>query len=123
MDFEISNYTTEELHSLIGLEDHNNHTEEELLEAVNTKIKEYESKNELEFKDFFMNIRKYLLDDAYISSDQDSLLIRNEPNLEAGKQINVSSKKGELNPNYKNNTKRIVNLDTSYRQNSFPVKN
>jgi len=123
MDFEISNYTTEELYSLIGLEDHNNPTEGEILEAVNAKIKEYESKNEMELKEFFINIRKYLLDDAYISSNQDSLLIRNEPNVETGKQINVSSKKGELNPNYKNNTKRIVNLDTSYRQNSFPVKN
>ena len=77
MDFEISNYTIEELHSLIGLEDKNTPSEEEVLEAVNTKIKEYESKNEMEFKEFFINIRKYLLDEAYISSDQDSLLIKN----------------------------------------------
>ena len=123
MDFEISNYTIEELHSLIGLEDNNTPSEEELLEAVNTKIKEYESKNEMEFKEFFINIRKYLLDEAYISSDQDSLLIKNEPDIKTNKQINVLYKKGELNPNYKNNIKRTVNIDTSYRQNSFPAKN
>tara|TARA_Y100000816_G_C26107714_1_gene589278 strand:+ start:1528 stop:2895 length:1368 start_codon:yes stop_codon:yes gene_type:complete len=123
MDFEISNYTIEELHSLIGLEDNDNPTTEEILEAANTKINEYESKNEMEIKDFFVNIRKYLLDKAYISSDQDSLLINNETDVKAGKFVSVSSKKGELNPNYKNHIKRILNIDTSYRQNSFPVKN
>ena len=32
MDFEISNYTTEELRSLIGLEDNDNPSEDEILE-------------------------------------------------------------------------------------------
>ena len=61
MDFEITNYTTEELHTLIGLEDNDNPTEEEVLEAVNTKIKNSSSLDKI-----FNAIKNISLIDNYV---------------------------------------------------------
>ena len=120
MDYNVENYSIDELYQLIGLDTTEIIDNSIINEASDVLIKKYNMENNPDLKNFFINVRKKLLDDTYKSENQETIIIQNEENNKIGDDITVQNVKG--NPNFNNIIKRMVNIDTSFRVNSFPVK-
>lgn len=96
MDFDVSNYTDEELAQLINITELD---EGAIHVAVDQQIAKH-SKNK-EYVQFFKDIR-----DKLINS------VKEEP---AAKTIQVEVKKGTINPDLKTTVTRLINVDSSHR--------
>jgi len=95
MDLDVSNYTIQELSSLIGIEKLG---VEEIKQAIVQQKKEHPSKKSI---DFFNSIQERLLKE-----------VKEEP---VQKTISVEIKKGNINPDLKTTITRLINIDSAYR--------
>ncbi len=120
MDYNVENYSIDELYELIGLDTTEIIDSSTINEASDVLIKKYNMENKEDLKNFFINVRKILLDETYKSENQETIIIQNEENNKIGDDIIVQNVKG--NPNFNNIIKRMVNIDSSFRLNSFPAK-
>ena len=109
MDYNVENYSIDELYELIGLDTTEIIDSSTINEASDVLIKKYNMENKEDLKNFFINVRKILLDETYKSENQDTVIIQNEENNKIGDDITVQNVKS--NPNFNNIIKRMVNID------------
>ena len=80
MDYNVENYSIDELYELIGLDTTEIIDSSTINEASDVLIKKYNMENKEDLKNFFINVRKILLDETYKSENQDTVIIQNEEN-------------------------------------------
>jgi len=117
MDYNTDNYSINELYELISLDAEQEITTETIHNATDKLIKYYNERNDEELKNFFIKIKKILLDDIYVSNNEETILIKEE---KIGNDITLQDIKS--NPNFNNIIERMVNIDSTFRSNSFPHK-
>ena len=115
MDYNTDNYSITELYELISLDAEQEITTESIHNATDKLIKYYNERNDEELKNFFIKIKKILLDDIYVSNNEETILIKEE---KIGNDITLQDIKS--NPNFNNIIERMVNIDSTFRSNSFP---
>ena len=115
MDYNTDNYSINELYELISLDAEQEITTESIHNATDKLIKYYNERNDEELKNFFIKIKKILLDDIYVSNNEETILIKEE---KIGNDITLQDIKS--NPNFNNIIERMVNIDSTFRSNSFP---
>ena len=115
MDYNTDNYSINELYELISLDAEQEITAETIHNATDKLIKYYNETNDEELKNFFIKIKKILLDDIYVSNNEETILIKEE---KIGNDITLQDIKS--NPNFNNIIERMVNIDSTFRSNSFP---
>lgn len=118
MDYNTDNYSINELYELISLDMEEEITAENITNATDNLIKNYNDANDEDLKNFFIKIKKILLDDIYVSSNEETILIKEE---KIGNDITLQNVKS--NPKFDNIIERMVNIDSTFRLNSFPLKN
>lgn len=118
MDYNTDNYSINELYELISLDTEQEITAESITNATDILIKKYNDANDEDLKNFFIKIKKILLDDVYVSSNEETILIKEE---KKGNDIDLQNVKS--NPKFDNIINRMINIDSSFRLNSFPSKN
>ena len=117
MDYNTDNYSITELYELISLDAEQEITTETIDNATDKLIKYYNETNDEELKNFFIKIKKILIDDIYVSNNEETILIKEE---KIGNDITLQDIKS--NPNFNNIIERMVNIDSTFRLNSFPHK-
>ena len=117
MDYNTDNYSITELYELISLDTEQEITTETIDNATDKLIKYYNETNDEELKNFFIKIKKILIDDIYVSNNEETILIKEE---KIGNDITLQDIKS--NPNFNNIIERMVNIDSTFRLNSFPHK-
>ncbi len=117
VDYDVSNYSLEEMYELIGLNMEDELTSDIITIEADLLIKKYNEENNESLKNFFINVKKILLDDIYVSNNEETLIISEE---NPGNDITLQNVK--KNPKFDNVIKRMVNIDSAYRLNTFPLK-
>ena len=146
IDTNINNYTSDELLEILQLDEPNKNDVEEI---TNNLIFKYENDDNDELSNFFKLVKEKLLNELFLENEeisdefnednliQDSdetssifdseLITTNIPDLyntqikEPEKTFTLENTKGILNPNLQNKTTRLVNIDSKFRQNIFPI--
>lgn len=156
MDTNIDNYTTDDLLTILDLDDEPN--QHEILESTNELITKYETIDQ-NISNFFIDVQNKLMDDLFPSNypppnEEDpparnvwyeneqipqsnptqaakitdrnqqvgffntpSGTVMNQNQLGINNSVNIPVAQGNINPNLKNTTVRIVNIDSSFRTN------
>jgi hypothetical protein len=141
MDYNIDNYTVQELLAILELDDPV--TKDDILEVTNQYIDRFTEENQPQVKDFFQSIQDKLLNnqteewikyqvlpqkDDQVQKDKntdrnqkvevydDNHMPMNREQLGINNTYNVPVAQDVLNPNLKNVTSRFINLDSQFRQ-------
>lgn len=146
MDLNVNNYKKHELIDILELEEEP--TYENIENKTNSYIQKFSKENNIEYSQFFIDIKNKLLEEYSISSDSsddenddiqyenlqqsnnldrtnNSIIINNDHNVIDKKMLDIKEskpipiKEGNLNPNLKNIINKILNIDSFYRQNSI----
>lgn len=67
MDYNVDNYTIDELNAILSLEDP---TEDEIIDTTNQYIEQYETKGDIQMSTFFQDVQTKLLQNANDTSDE-----------------------------------------------------
>ena len=121
MDYDITNYSIDELYELLELDKEDIMDYITITNKADELIKKYNSQNNEKLKNFFIDVKKKLLDYLYTSSNQETLIIQNNDD-ENDNGIDIELKNIQNNPKFDNTIKRMINIDSSYRLNSFPLQ-
>jgi len=167
LDLNVDNYTTQDLLDLFGLDDKDNITDSDIIEASNPLIFKYTKDNEYDYANFFQQAQNALLEaldddetnvntniqnneDTQIGNlwqneypsqantdpnqadkvtdrkqqigifEQDGNFVMSKNQLGVSNTYNVPVAQGQLNPNLKNTTTRLINIDSQYRDIIIP---
>jgi hypothetical protein len=167
IDLNVNNYSQEDLLELLSLNDTEQVTYDDIIDASTPLINKYTSDDNYDLSNFFQQVQNQLLEDIDITDADDSNNIKNNSTSQLGalwQNQNVSQKafdpvqankttdrkhqvqifnqddhfimnrnqlginnsnfvpvsQGQLNPNLKNTTTRLVSIDSQYRENIFP---
>jgi hypothetical protein len=123
-DFNVDNYTNEEL--LVILELENPPLEKEIIESTNVYIMKFKTENNPKMVAFFTEIQQKLLEEynhpekKFESDITDKILPDKNPRSknDSGNSFTVAVKQDKLNPNLENTTSRLIHIDSLYRQSS-----
>lgn len=132
MDLNIDNYTLDELFRIFELDKNNIHIDEKIIqEKLNSKIDNLKKANINELSEISEN-KAQLIDFFYkcfiklnnsINEKKNDLIIQdnhfliNQKNNNVQEMINVDYKKGIINPLQINTLKKIININSKFREN------
>jgi len=169
IDLNVDSYTQEDLLSLLDLNDEEDVTHQDILDASNPLINRYTKEDDYDLANFFQGVQNRLLQDVGDVEDEDdtdndeqlkestqlgnlwSNQYKSQENTDPNQADRVTDRKhqvnifeqdgkqimnknqlgvtnayvlpvaqGQLNPNLKNTTTRLVNIDSQYRDGIFP---
>ena len=146
IDFDINNYTDEELYQLVDLTD--DATKDQIYNKTNDRIQKYVKENKPKYYNFFISIQNRLLQLLEADSDSGGSFIETEyePNnvidrhlvnrknyakvvdenndhyvlrrerLKVGQGKSIPVVQGQMNPTLRNMKKQLINVDSHYRE-------
>ena len=123
-DFNVDNYTNEELLTILELE--NPPLEKEIIESTNVYIIKFKTENNPKMATFFSEIQEKLVreyntsEEKFESDITDKILPSTNPRVQndSANNFSVAVKQDKLNPNLENTTTRLIHIDSLYRQSS-----
>tara|TARA_B100000508_G_scaffold110279_1_gene88471 strand:+ start:398 stop:1783 length:1386 start_codon:yes stop_codon:yes gene_type:complete len=121
-DYDVDNYTSEELYELLKLDTSIPITTQRITVYADAIIKNYNENHRHDLKDFFINIKKRLIDEIQESENQETLIVNEDRDIERTTGYDIPVKRIKVNPTIHNIIQRRVNIDSVYRETSFPLK-
>lgn len=121
-DYNVDNYSNDELYELLKLDTSTPITTQRISFYADAIIKRYNEIHKHELKDFFINIKKRLIDEIQESENQETLIVNEDRDIERSTGYDIEVKRIKVNPTIHNVINRRVNIDSAYREKSFPLK-